>query len=121
MNNLTIEQAAEMLHVTERTIAHWERGTVRIPYSAFKLLRILANGELLPEPWNGWHVRADTLYTPSGRAFKAHELSYLSNYMTMARYWLDECKRKLSGRQVTNIRPRLRLVTALTLKSKATS
>jgi transcriptional regulator with XRE-family HTH domain len=117
INNLTIEQTAEMLQVTERTIAHWERGTARIPYSAFKLLRILANGELLPEPWKGWHVRADTLYTPSGRAFKAHELSYLSNYITMARYWLDECKRKLTHRQVLDLRPRLRLVTARTLDS----
>jgi DNA-binding transcriptional regulator YiaG len=110
INNLTVIQTAELLQVTGRTIALWESGAVRVPYSAFKLLRVLANGELLPSAWKGWRVCADTLYTPTGRAFKAHELTYLSNYITMARYWLAECKEKASHRQVTTLRAHLRLV-----------
>lgn len=118
MNALTIDQTAKLLQVTSRTIALWENGESRIPYSAFKLLRCLANGEFVSEVWKGWRVRGDTLYTPSGRAFKPYELYYLSNYMSMARYWLADCKSKLERRQVTIIRPRLRLVTARPLFTK---
>ena len=51
-----------MLQVTARTIMHWEEGKTRIPYSAFKLLRIRANGEFLDGAWNGWVIRGDTLW-----------------------------------------------------------
>lgn len=111
INNLTINQAAEFLHVTSRTISSWESGDTRIPYPAFKLLRLLVNGELLSDAWKGWRVRGDTLYTPTGRAFKQHELNYLSHYITMARYWLQERKRKVEHTQEAEVsRPRLRLV-----------
>lgn len=111
MNNLTINQAAELLHVTPRTISSWESGHSRVPYSAFKLLRLLVNGELLSEAWKGWRVRGDTLYTPTGRAFTQYELNYLSHYITMARYWLEDCKRKTVSGQVVSIKPRLTIVT----------
>jgi DNA-binding transcriptional regulator YiaG len=110
MNCLTIEQTADLLHVTGRTVSSWERGVTRIPYSAFKLLRILANGELLSEAWEGWHIRGDTLYMPTGRAFNPYHLTYLSNYLTMAHYWLAERKQRPIRAQVVSIRPRLRLV-----------
>lgn len=118
INRLTIDQTAKLLQVTGRTVTLWECGASRIPYSAFKLLRVLANGELLPEPWKGWKVHGDTLYSPSGRPFRAYELAYLSNYLTMARYWLDECKSKHVRRQVLDLRPHLRLVTASTLHTQ---
>jgi len=110
MNCLTIDQAADMLHVTPRTISSWEKGATRIPYSAYKLFRMLANGEFLSGAWEGWRVRADTLYTPSGRAFSPYHLYYLSNYMTMARYWLSESKQRRQRAQVVSIRPVLKIV-----------
>lgn len=110
MNSLTIEQAANLLQVTPRTYSSWERGETRIPYSAYKLFRLLANGEFLSHAWEGWRVRGDTLYTPTGRAFKPHELFYLSNYMTMARYWLSEHKQIKSKAQVFDIRTKLSIV-----------
>ena len=118
MNALTIDQTATLLQVTSRTIALWENGESRIPYSAFKLLRCLANGEFVSDVWEGWRVRGDTLYTPSGRAFKPYELYYLSNYMSIARYWLADCKSKLDARQVFHFKPRLRLVTSTILDAK---
>ncbi len=112
-NRLSIEQAAKLLQVTGRTIAHWESGVTRIPYSAFKLLRCLANGELLPDIWNGWTIKGDTLWSPVGRPFRQHELTYLANYFTMARYWQADYERRSAARQaarIIDIRPPLRLV-----------
>jgi len=112
-NRLSIEQAAKLLQVTSRTIAHWESGVTRIPYSAFKLLRCLANGELLPDVWKGWTIKGDTLWSPVGRPFRQHELTYLENYFTMARYWQADYERRSAARQaarIIDIRPPLRLV-----------
>lgn len=112
-NRLSIEQAAKLLQVTSRTIAHWESGVTRIPYSAFKLLRCLANGELLPDVWKGWTIKGDTLWSPVGRPFRQHELTYLSHYFTMARYWQADYERRNAPKQVAQIidlKPRLRLV-----------
>jgi len=112
MNRLTVEEAAKLLQVTSRTIAHWECGRTRIPYSAFKLLRCLANGELLPTAWKGWVIKGDTLWSPVGRPFRQHELTYISHYFTMARYWQADYERRNQARQVARkaTKPILRLV-----------
>jgi DNA-binding XRE family transcriptional regulator len=99
MNRLSIDDAAKLLQVTSRTIAHWESGSSRIPYSAFKLLRCLANGELLPTAWKGWTIKGDTLWSPVGRPFRQHELTFITNYFTMARYWQADYERRSVARQ----------------------
>jgi transcriptional regulator with XRE-family HTH domain len=87
---LAIPAAASLLDVTERTIRNWEQGITKIPYTAYRLLKIV-NGYVFACPaWDGWFVRGDTLYSPSQRGFKPHELTYLSNYLWMARQWLSE-------------------------------
>ncbi|MDP1766435.1 MAG: VC1465 family Xer recombination activation factor [Methylotenera sp.] len=113
MNRLSVEDAAKLLQVTSRTIAHWECGATRIPYSAFKLLRCLANGALLPSAWKGWVIKGDTLWSPVGRPFRQHELTYISHYFTMARYWQADYERRNTKRQaaqVIDFKPPLRLV-----------
>jgi transcriptional regulator with XRE-family HTH domain len=96
IHRYSIEQVASLLHVSPRTVAHWESGANRIPYAAYKLLRWLIGHELPDVAWQGWRVVGDTLYTPSGRGFKPHELTYLANYLTMARFWqADYAKRSL--------------------------
>ena len=109
MQRLTVDDVAKLLQVTARTVAHWECGSTRIPYSAFKLLRCLANGELVSEAWKGWTVKGDTLWSPVGRAFRVYELTYLQNYFTMARYWQADYAKRSEQRQC-EARPVLRLV-----------
>jgi len=60
---------ANFLQVTPRTVQLWVSGRVRIPYSAYKLLRVLLHYELPGEAWAGWTLSAGRLYTPEG-----HEL-----------------------------------------------
>lgn len=110
MNKLTIEDVAKLLQVTSRTVAHWECGSTRIPYAAFKLLRMKANGEFLNQAWEGWTIRGDTLFSPTGRAFKPYELTFIENYFTMARYWLADCKEKMAKRQAQQPAKVLKLV-----------
>jgi transcriptional regulator with XRE-family HTH domain len=112
MNRLSVEETAKLLQVTSRTIAHWESGVTRIPYSAFKLLRILASGELLPTAWKGWVIKGDTLWSPINRPFRQHELTYISNYFTMARYWQADYARRNALKQAPKVSeiPPLRLI-----------
>lgn len=110
---MTRRDAAEALDVTPRTIQNWEtvpqrraggtgprpkRGT-RIPWMAYRMLRILS-GYALPGPdWEGWTVQGDTLYAPNGRHFVAGELVYLEQTFSMARLWREMYAR--SGKQKT--------------------
>ncbi|MGJ8621111.1 MAG: VC1465 family Xer recombination activation factor [Methylophilaceae bacterium] len=110
INCLTIEQTADLLHVTPRTVIAWERDGTRIPYSAYKLFRLMANGEFLSNEWKGWRVRGNTLYSPSGKSFQPHELYYISNYIKMAHYWLNDYKRKSNSAQVVPFKRQLKLV-----------
>jgi transcriptional regulator with XRE-family HTH domain len=115
-SRLTIEQTAKLLQVTSRTVALWECGSSRIPYSAFKLLRCLAKGDLIPEAWKGWTIKDETLYSPSGRSFRVYELLYLANYLTMARYWQADSERKSKRRQVAAEPQSLRVVAGRTFR-----
>ncbi len=109
MQRLTVDDVAKLLQVTARTVAHWECGATRIPYSAFKLLRCLAKGELVHEAWKGWAIKGDTLWSPVGRAFRVYELTYLQNYFTMARYWQADYAKRSAEKQ-REAPPVLRLV-----------
>ena len=55
--NLSVADAAKLLRVSERTIHNWEAGRVRIPYAAYKLLRIVRGGQFAHPAWRGWFVR----------------------------------------------------------------
>ncbi len=87
---LSIDAAASYLNVTARTIRNWEQGKTNIPYACYRLLKFVNGYVFTSTSWDGWFIRDDTLYSPSQRAFKPHELTYLSNYMWMARKWLQE-------------------------------
>lgn len=64
---------------------NWEAGEVRIPYAAYKLLRILKNGWLLGPEWRGYSIHRDVLHTPEGHTFKASELAWWSFLVRQAR------------------------------------
>lgn len=91
---LTQKEAAAILHVTSRTIHNWETGKVKIPYSAFRLLRINTGYELPGDSWKGWKLSGDSLWSPEGKRYAADDLSYLSLTFAMARQFrLDSAKR----------------------------
>ncbi len=81
---LTVADTAKLLRVTPRTVQNWESGRVRIPYSAFKLLRILRGYELPGAAWRGYRLKGDTLWSPEGLAFKASDHYWWSLTCRMA-------------------------------------
>lgn len=87
---LSPKACSDVLGVSERTIRNWEKGRAAIPYSAFKLLRILTGGELPGTEWQGFWIKGGELWTPEGKRYDAAELAYVSNVFAMARYWLRD-------------------------------
>lgn len=87
---LDVDAAAALLYVSPATVRTWERGKARIPYAAFKLLRIFTGYELPGSPWRGWKLFGDTLWSPDNKPFKAYRLTELSSTFLMARFWREE-------------------------------
>jgi hypothetical protein len=79
-----------MLNVTTKTLRNWENGSSSIPYAAFRLMRLFGGHSLVDKAWEGWSLNKGVLYSPVGRAFEPYQLTYLSNYLWMARQWLKE-------------------------------
>lgn len=73
---LTVPTCATLLRVSERTIRNWEAGSTRIPYTAFKLMRVLRGGKYLGPAWRDFYVHGATLYTPEGHRFEAGDLAW---------------------------------------------
>lgn len=79
------DEAAQMLHVSTRTIQNWISGAVPVPYMALKLLRLMLRYELPGKAWEGWHLSAGRLYTPEGFELAPHEVSWWSLLVRQAR------------------------------------
>jgi DNA-binding XRE family transcriptional regulator len=86
-SGLTRLQAAEALNVTARTIQNWETGGARIPWMAFRMLRVLRGHALPGVSWEGWTVRGRDLFSPTGRAFDAIWLQNMEHVFAQARLW----------------------------------
>lgn len=82
---LTQPQAAELLGVSLRTVRNWESGRTRIPYAAYKLMRVLRGGEIPGDAWAGYRVHGDTLWTPEGRPIRAWESRWWGLLVAQAR------------------------------------
>jgi len=87
---LTRRAAARLLWVCERTVWNWEKRRTAVPYSAFKLMRILSGYALPGEAWKGWSIRGDTLWSPTGKGFESWSMGYLGLVFAMARHWLRD-------------------------------
>src|SRR5664279_5702224 len=87
---LTTQQACKLLDVNHRTLLNWEQGKSRIPYTAYRVLKIKVGYLFDDECFEDWFVRGDTLWSPEGRGFKRHELRYIGKYFWMARKWIAE-------------------------------
>ncbi|WP_185820090.1 VC1465 family Xer recombination activation factor [Xanthomonas sp. GW] len=75
---LSIRDCAALLRVSVRTVANWEAARSRIPYTAYKLMRVLRGGKLLGPDWTGFQVRGDVLATPEGRELRSSDLVWWS-------------------------------------------
>ena len=82
---LTYPDAAQLLHVSLRTLHNWAAGTHAVPYAVVKLLRMLRYMELPGKAWAGWHFTRGRLVTPEGRVIEAHESSWWSLLVQRAR------------------------------------
>jgi hypothetical protein len=82
---LGVEACADLLQVTARTIRNWEAGATRIPYAAYRLMRVLRGGKVLGPQWRGFHVWRDHLFTPEGHRFHFSDLAWWSLLVRQAR------------------------------------
>lgn len=82
---LTRQGAAVLLRVSERTVRNWEKGRTVIPYSAYRLLCIEAGYELPGAAWRGFVLRGDTIWSPEGKSFTAHDLGWWQLTCELAR------------------------------------
>ena len=91
---MTRREAAKALDVTPRTVQNWETGGARIPWMAYRMLRIL-NGHALPGvSWEGWTIHGDRLIAPNGRWFDANSLEQIEQVFAMARLWHQDYARR---------------------------
>ncbi|MDP2760965.1 MAG: VC1465 family Xer recombination activation factor [Sideroxyarcus sp.] len=99
---LTRREAARALDVTGRTIQNWETGGARIPWMAYRMLRILQGYALPGKDWEGWTIGGDTLYAPNGRHFTAGELQHIEQVFSMARLWqklyAESCRAQVASK-----------------------
>lgn len=104
LSGLTRKQAAELLDVTARTIQNWETGGARIPWMAYRMLRILTGYALPGKAWEGWSVHGDRLYAPNGRWYEANSLEQIEQIFGMARLWHQDYNRR-SGKHLSVMLP----------------
>ncbi len=69
---------AKNFHVTPRTLHNWESGKTDIPYTAYRLLRLLNRMELPGESWSGWCFVGGVLYTPENYPITGHDGTWWS-------------------------------------------
>ena len=102
---LTRREAAEELNVTPRTVQNWETGGARIPWMAYRMLRIL-RGQALPGVfWEGWTVRGRDLCSPAGRSFDAVWLLHVENVFAQARLWRQMYARSGVAKTLSTVVP----------------
>lgn len=75
---LSVVDVANFLQVSPRTVQLWVSGRVRIPFAAYKLMRLQLRYELPGEAWAGWHLSAGKLYTPENHELNPKDFSWWS-------------------------------------------
>jgi hypothetical protein len=75
---LSHPEAAKLLHVSLRTLQNWLSGHHAVPYTAYKLLRLMRYMELPGPSWAGWHFSQGQLVTPEGRTISGKDGAWWS-------------------------------------------
>ncbi len=81
----TVDDVAQLLQVTPRTVQLWISGRVRLPFMAVKLIRLYLRYELPGDAWNGWVISAGRLYTPEGYELHPKDFTWWSLLVRKAR------------------------------------
>ncbi|WP_279627091.1 VC1465 family Xer recombination activation factor [Xanthomonas populi] len=97
MQSLTVKACAQLLRVSVRTIANWESARSEIPYSAYKLMRVLRGRKLLGPAWSGFQILGDVLVTPEGRELRSVDLAWWSFLVLQAQEFRNERARRRDG------------------------
>lgn len=71
-------RAARSFFRSPRTLRNWESGKKDIPYSAYRLLRLLNRMELPGASWSGWCFHGGKLWSPEGRSFEGTDSAWWS-------------------------------------------
>ncbi len=71
-----------------------------MPYSAYKLVRVLRWFELPGAAWAGWHFAAGKLWSPEGFGFEPQDAAWWSLLVRQARGFRSLYARQMSGREV---------------------
>lgn len=95
---LDLAGCAQLLHVTERTLHNWQSGKHDIPYSAYRLLRLLNRMELPGESWRGWCFQGGKLWSPEGRSFVGSDSSWWSLLIRRAAMFDQLCQQASWGK-----------------------
>ena len=103
--HFTRVEAAKALDVTPRTIQNWETGGARIPWMAFRMLRILRGYALPGVHWEGWAVCKDRLYAPNGRWYDANSLEQIEQVFAMARLWRQDYAKRCIESRLKSLKP----------------
>lgn len=82
---MDLPACAKFLHITERTLHNWELGKHDIPYSAYRLLRLLNRMEMPGKSWEGWCFHGGKLWSPEGHSFVGTDSSWWSLLIRQAR------------------------------------
>lgn len=84
---MSTRDAAKLLRVSLGTIHNWEAGIVRVPYTAFKLMRLMRGGKVLGPDWRDFFVHGERLITPEGHEFNRADLAWWSLLIRQAVAW----------------------------------
>lgn len=90
------------MRVSTRTLHNWEAGRVRIPYAAYKLIRILRGYELPGHAWKGYRLIGDTLWSPENLPFHAADARWWSLTVQMAHEYRRQSKARQAQRSAEN-------------------
>jgi len=93
---LTLDAVAQALRVTPRTVRYWFSGKTAVPYSAYRLVRILGRYELPDPAWKGWLMHSGRLWSPEGHGFIPADSNWWALLCSRARLWTEQFER---GRQ----------------------
>jgi len=102
---MTRKEAAKALDVTPRTIQNWETGGARIPWMAYRMLRILRGYALPGVAWEGWTVREHEMFSPTGRQYDAAWLLNVEHVFSQARLWRQMYARSGIEKQPSTVLP----------------